>query len=62
VPDIDLEPGGYRVKGRKEPILLPGWWIGLLIFLGIIPFSMFVLRPLYGAWSGFIDGVVASLF
>lgn len=29
-PEIDLEPGAYRVKGRKEPILARGWYWGLL--------------------------------
>jgi len=31
--DIDLDPGDYRVRGRKEPILAKGWWIGVLMIL-----------------------------
>jgi hypothetical protein len=50
MPDIDLDPGAYRVKGRKEPILLPGWWIGPLVFIAMIAFSTTFIRPLYQAW------------
>ena len=53
MPDIDLEPGDYRVKGRKEPILLPGWWIGILAFIAIVLIGVFILRPAYQSWMEF---------
>lgn len=53
MPHIDLEPGDYRVKGRKEPILLPGWWIGVLVFIAMVLVGVFVVRPAYQAWMEF---------
>jgi hypothetical protein len=47
MPDLDLEPGKYRVRGRKEPILQKGWWIGILVFIGMGLFGVFVLRPIF---------------
>lgn len=49
MPDLDLEPGDYRVKGRKEPILHPQWKIGVLAIV-IVFLAAFLLRPIYGAW------------
>lgn len=51
MPHIDLEPGDYRVKGRKEPILLPGWWIGIVVFVAMVLVATFVLRPMHSAWA-----------
>lgn len=61
MPHIDLEPGDYRVKGRKEPILLPGWWIGILTFVGIILFAMFIGQPVAAWWWEFSDPFVSWL-
>jgi hypothetical protein len=44
LPEIDLEPGSYREKGAKEPILAKGWWIGVLLILLI--FAMAFARRL----------------
>jgi hypothetical protein len=45
VPEIDLDPGDYRVKGRREPILAKGWWIGVLLLL--LVFAMAFARRLF---------------
>jgi hypothetical protein len=47
MPDLDLEPHEYSVKGRREPILQRGWWIGILTFVGVVLFGAFVMRPLF---------------
>lgn len=60
MPDqIDLEPEEYR---EKQPILLKGWWRGILIFVLIVLFGMYVIRPLYGAYSDAVDAAWFSLF
>lgn len=45
MPDLDLEPHEYGVKGRKEPILNKGWWLTLLIFFCVVVFGQVVIRP-----------------
>lgn len=52
MPEIDLEPGEYR---EKQPILKRGWWIGVLVLVGMVLFAAFVMRPLYGAYSDMMD-------
>lgn len=47
MPDLDLKPTEYTVKGGKEPILLKGWWHGILLFVVIVLFGAFVMKPLY---------------
>jgi hypothetical protein len=32
---IDLQPHEYSVRGRKEPILAKGWWIGVLMMVAL---------------------------
>lgn len=49
MPDLDLGPEDYSVKGRKEPILHPNWKIGVLAIV-IVFLLAFALRPVYGAW------------
>lgn len=52
MPEIDLEPGEYR---EKQPILKRGWWVGVLVLVGMVLFAAFVMRPLYGAWVSASD-------
>lgn len=58
MPDLDLEPGEYRARGRKEPILQPGWWKGILVFVVIVLMGMYVAPPV----RGFFHGIIAPLF
>jgi hypothetical protein len=51
MPDLDLEPGKYRVRGRKEPILQPGWWKGILVFVVIVLMGMYVVPPVHSFFS-----------
>ena len=61
MPDFDLDPGSYRVRGRREPILQKGWWVGILAFACIILLATFVLKPLYLAWSDAFDAAMLFL-
>lgn len=57
MPDIDLEPDAYRVKGRKEPILHRGWWRGILLFVIVVLMGMYVVPPV----RHFFSDVLTSL-
>lgn len=57
MPDLDLEPHEYAVKGRREPILQRGWWIGILAFVVIVLMGMYVVPPV----RGFFDGLLTAL-
>jgi len=58
MPDLDLEPHEYAVKGRKEPILQRGWWWGILAFVAIVLIGMYVAPPV----RAFFHGIIAPLF
>jgi hypothetical protein len=47
MPDIDLEPGNYRRKNAREPILLKGWWKGILLFVGVVLLGMYAVPPVH---------------
>jgi len=55
---VDLEPGAYRVKDRKEPVLLRGWWVGVLAFVFIVLFGAFVMKPLFGVVQPWLHSVL----
>jgi len=54
MPDLDLDPREYTVKGRKEPILNNGWWLTILIFIAVVIFGQVVIRPVYVAAHSFM--------
>lgn len=55
---VDLEPHEYAVKGRYEPILQRGWWIGVLAFVFIVLFGAFVMKPLFGIVQPWLHSVL----
>lgn len=56
---IELEPSEYAVRGRKEPILHPRWWVGVLTLVGIIVVGT-LTRPLFSAWLEWATALLAS--
>ena len=51
---IDLDPGDYRPKAQREPILNKGWWITLLIFFAMVTFGAVVIRPNVAALHNYL--------
>jgi hypothetical protein len=49
MPEFDLGPDDYRVKGRKEPILHPDWKIGVLAIILVFALA-WVMRPVFAWW------------
>jgi hypothetical protein len=39
---IDLPQTEYRRVTKREPVLLPGWWVGLLHFAIVYAFGALV--------------------
>lgn len=58
MPDLDLEPHEYAVKGRKEPILQRGWWVGILVFVLIVLVGAFIIRPMHGGLTDFLSSLI----
>jgi hypothetical protein len=58
VRNLDLEPHEYAVKGRREPILQRGWWVGILVFVAVVLMGMYVVPPV----RGFFESIIAPLF
>ncbi len=56
MPDLDLGPEDYSVKGRKEPILHPNWKIGVLAIV-IVFLIAWGLRLIYPAYSDAVDAI-----
>lgn len=47
MPQIDMEPGDYRQKGRREPILHANWKTGVFsIILAVLILVLFA-KPLW---------------
>ncbi len=57
MPDLDLEPHEYAVKGRREPILQRGWWVGILVFVLVVLAGMYLVPPVHG----FFDMMLSAL-
>ena len=58
---VDLEPSEYAVKGGKEPILHRGWWKGILLFVVIVLFGAFVMKPLFSVVQPQVSGFLRAL-
>lgn len=57
---VDLEPSEYTVKGGKEPILLRGWWKGILLFIVVVLMGMYVVKPLFGVVQPWVRSLLGE--
>lgn len=61
MPDLDLGPEDYSVKGRKEPILHPNWKVGVLAIVIVFFIAVFAREVYAPAAHGFFDWLEVSL-
>lgn len=61
MPDLNLEPKDYSVKGRKEPIFHPRWKIGVLAIVCVFLLALFGRYVYAPAAHGVLDLVESSL-